>query len=220
MAAASQSLFKRWQPGLIWALYGLGLLPAVWAFYQGATGGLGADPVKSFEKTLGLWALRLLILTLAVTPLRELFRINLIAYRRALGLLCFYYVAFHLTVYMVLDQALDLAVVLQDVLKRPFIMFGMAAFVMLVPLAVTSNRLSIRKLGRNWTLLHRLIYLAAASALLHYALSTKVLSPEQAIYIGLILILLLYRAARPLIPRKRNAKPAPGSQTARVVKQA
>ncbi|OLP52878.1 sulfoxide reductase heme-binding subunit YedZ [Rhizobium rhizosphaerae] len=210
MASAQMSFMKRWQPQLIWVLYGVGLLPAVWAFYQGATGGLGADPVKSFEHLLGLWALRFLILTLAVTPLRERLRINLLPYRRALGLLCFYYAAFHLAAYMVLDQALDLAVVLEDVLKRPFIMFGMAAFVMLVPLAVTSNRASIRRLGRNWIRLHRLIYLAAAAALLHYALSTKVLTPEQWIYIGLILVLLLYRGVRPLLPRPMPARSRAG----------
>ncbi|OQP86489.1 sulfoxide reductase heme-binding subunit YedZ [Rhizobium rhizosphaerae] len=210
MASAQMSFMKRWQPQLIWALYGVGLLPAVWAFYQGATGGLGADPVKSFEHLLGLWALRFLILTLAVTPLRERLRINLLPYRRALGLLCFYYATFHLAAYMVLDQALDLAVVLEDVLKRPFIMFGMAAFVMLVPLAVTSNRASIRRLGRNWIRLHRLIYLAAAAALLHYALSTKVLTPEQWIYIGLILALLLYRGVRPLLPRPMPARSRAG----------
>ena len=210
MATGQTSVLKRWQPQLIWALYAIGLLPAAWAFYLGATGGLGADPVKSFEQLLGLWALRFLILTLAVTPLRERLRINLIPYRRALGLLCFYYAAFHLTAYMVLDQALDLAVVLEDVLKRPFIMFGMAAFLMLLPLAITSNRASIRKLGRNWIRLHRLIYLAAAGALLHYALSTKVLSLEQWIYIGLILALLLYRGLRPLLPHPTPARSRAG----------
>lgn len=205
-----RSRMKAWQPGLVWLLYAVGLAPATWYFYRGAVGDLGADPVKTFELFLGLWALRFLILTLAVTPLRDLAGVNLIPYRRALGLLCFYYAVFHLSVYLALDQAFDVSALLNDTVKRPFILFGMATVVMLTPLALTSNRASIRKLGKNWIRLHRLIYLAAATAVLHYALSTKLLSPEQVIYITLILLLLLYRGLRPILRERRK----PGSQRA------
>lgn len=192
----------------VWLLYLAGLVPAAWYFYRGATGGLGADPVKTFEHLLGLWTLRFLILTLAVSPLRELAGWNLLRYRRALGLLTFYYAAMHFSVYAVLDQSLMVGAIVADVLKRPFIMFGMAALVLLVPLAATSNMASIRRLGKGWVKLHRLVYPVAALAALHYALSTKVLSPEQYVYLTLIVALLLYRAARPILrDRRRLSRP-------------
>lgn len=195
---------KRWQPASVWLLYIVGLLPAAWSFYLGASGNLGADPVKTFELLLGIWTLRFLIATLAVSPLRELAGWNLIRYRRALGLLTFYYALMHFSVYAILDQALVLNAIVADVLKRPFIMFGMGALLLLVPLAVTSNMASIRKLGKNWIRLHRLIYPIAALGALHFALSTKVLTLEQYIYIGLIVVLLLYRALRPVLRARKN----------------
>ncbi|OJF97651.1 protein-methionine-sulfoxide reductase heme-binding subunit MsrQ [Pararhizobium antarcticum] len=204
MKPTLRSSLKQWQPTLVWLTYAVGLAPAVWYFYLGATGGLGADPVKTFELFLGLWGLRFLILTLAVSPVRDLMGWNFIAYRRALGLLCFYYILLHFTVYLVLDQALDVTAVLNDTLKRPFIMFGMAGLAMLIPLALTSNRFSIRRMGAHWIRLHRLIYIIAACGVLHYALSTKVFSMEQLIYIGLIIALILYRSGRPIL---RNRKP-------------
>ncbi|SIR01766.1 sulfoxide reductase heme-binding subunit YedZ [Rhizobium sp. RU20A] len=181
----------------VWWIYGIGLLPAAWFFYLGATGGLGADPVKTFERLLGTWAIRFLILTLAVSPLRELVGINLIRYRRALGLLTFYYVLMHFSVYLILDQALVLQAVVQDVLKRPFIMFGMAGLVCLIPLALTSNMASIRKMGRNWGRLHRLTYVVALLGALHYFMATKVTGAEQGLYITLLLLLVAWRVARP-----------------------
>lgn len=205
MATATLIFSKRWTSVSVWLVYAVGLVPAAWSFYLGATGGLGADPVKSFELLLGLWTLRFLILTLAVSPLRELGGWSFLRYRRALGLLTFYYAAMHFTVYAVLDQTLMLDAIIADVLKRPFIMFGMAGLVLLVPLAVTSNAASIRTLGPNWIKLHRLVYIVAALGVLHFALSTKVLSLEQYIYIGLILLLILYRAVRPIL-RERKRK--------------
>jgi sulfoxide reductase heme-binding subunit YedZ len=202
--APSFNLPKRWQPASVWLLYVAGLLPAAWTFYLGASDQLGADPVKTFELFLGLWAIRFLILTLAVSPVRDLLGWNCLRYRRALGLLCFYFVIMHFTVYMVLDQALDVSAVVGDVLKRPFIMFGMAGLMLLVPLAVTSNNYSIRKLGPKWVWLHRLVYIIAACGALHFVLSTKLLDREQYIYVGLIILLILYRSWRP-IARSRKA---------------
>jgi sulfoxide reductase heme-binding subunit YedZ len=214
MADFALTLPKRWQPASVWLLYVVGLVPAAWTFYLGATDQLGADPVKTFELFLGLWTIRFLILTLAVSPARELFGWNYLRYRRALGLLTFYYALMHFTVYMVLDQALILPAVVDDVLKRPFIMFGMAALAMLVPLAATSNNFSIRRLGKNWIWLHRLVYIVAACGALHFALSTKVLGLEQYIYIGLIIALILYRSWRP-ISRNRKGKGGRGRQSSR-----
>lgn len=211
MAALSFNLPKRWQPASVWLLYVLGLMPAAWTFYLGASDQLGADPVKTFELFLGLWAIRFLILTLAVSPARDLLGWNYLRYRRALGLLCFYYVVMHFTVYMVLDQALAVSAVVADVLKRPFIMFGMAGLLLLVPLAVTSNNYSIRKLGPTWIWLHRLVYVIAACGSIHFALSTKLLDLEQYIYVGLIILLILYRSWRPIA---RSRKPGRGRQNA------
>ncbi|MBB3399492.1 MULTISPECIES: protein-methionine-sulfoxide reductase heme-binding subunit MsrQ [unclassified Rhizobium] len=205
MTALSFSLPKRWQSASVWALYAIGLLPAAWTFYLGATDQLGADPVKTFELFLGLWTIRFLILTLAVSPARDLFGWNYLRYRRALGLLTFYYALMHFTVYMVLDQALIIQAVVDDVVKRPFIMFGMAGFALLIPLALTSNNFSIRRLGPNWVRLHRLVYIVAAAGAVHFALSTKVLGLEQSVYISLLILLILYRSYRP-IARSRKAK--------------
>ncbi|CZT37123.1 protein-methionine-sulfoxide reductase heme-binding subunit MsrQ [Rhizobium sp. 9140] len=201
---SSFALPKRWQPASVWGLYFIGLLPAGWTFYLGATDQLGADAIKTFELFLGLWAVRFLLLTLAITPLRDLFGWNYLRYRRALGLLCFYYALMHLTVYIVLDQALEVQTVINDVLRRPFIMFGMAGFVMLLMLAVTSNTFAIRRLGKKWIWLHRLISVVAASSALHFALSTKILSLEQFIYIGLLIAMILYRAYRPIMMERRR----------------
>lgn len=186
-----------------WGIYVVGLMPAVVYFWLGATGGLGADPVREFEQTLGLWALRFLILTLAVTPLRELAGVNLLRYRRALGLLAFWYAVMHFTVYLTLDRGLLWGTILPDIAKRPFITLGFSALVLLVPLALTSNRLSIRRLGRNWRRLHRLVYVAAALAAVHYLMATKVVDATQAAHVGLIVLLLGYRLVRPLIRRRR-----------------
>ncbi|WP_160004805.1 protein-methionine-sulfoxide reductase heme-binding subunit MsrQ [Rhizobium sp. 18055] len=213
MAIPSFSLPKRWQPASVWLLYVVGLAPAAWYFYLGATGGLGADPVKTFELFLGLWAIRFLILTLAVSPARDLLGWNYLRYRRALGLLCFYYVAMHFAVYMVLDQALDVAAVVDDVLKRPFIMFGMAGLVLLVPLTVTSNNLSIRKMGSKWIWLHKLVYIVAACGAVHFALSTKLLDLEQYIYVGLLILMILYRSYRPIARSRKRSQERRGSGT-------
>lgn len=179
------------------ALYPIGLIPAAWLFYQGVNDNLGADPMRYLEQALGLWALRFLVATLAVTPLRQLLGINLLRYRRALGLLTFYYAALHLTTYLVLDQGLDLGAIGADIVKRPYITIGMATFVVLVPLAVTSNNAAIRRLGgQAWARLHRLVYPAAIGAVLHFLLVVKSWPPEPLVYTAIVLVLLAYRLAR------------------------
>jgi sulfoxide reductase heme-binding subunit YedZ len=185
------------------AIYWGGMLPAVWTFYLGVVDQLGPDPIKTLEHTLGLWALRFLIVALAVTPLRRLGGPNLLRYRRAFGLLAFFYAALHLTVYMVLDQGLNLSAVLADILKRPYITIGMAAFLILVPLAVTSNNWMIRKLGGPaWQKLHRWVYLAAILGAAHFLLLVKSWPAEPIIYCAIVAALLLFRLT-PIGKRRR-----------------
>jgi sulfoxide reductase heme-binding subunit YedZ len=175
------------------AIYIVGVVPAVWYFYAGINNQLGADPLNVLERALGLWALRLLVAGLAITPLRRLGGPNLIRYRRAIGLLAFYYAALHLTTYLVLDQGLDLAAIWADIVKRPYITVGMLAFIVLVPLAVTSNGPSIRRLGARWNSLHRLVYVAAAAGALHFIMLVKVWPLEPLLYAALVAGLLLFR---------------------------
>jgi len=187
------------------AIYIAGMVPALWTFYLGVTAQLGADPQNTLLRTLGLWALRFLIIGLAVSPLRQLGGPNLIRYRRAAGLLAFYYAALHLTVYLVLDQGLDLAAIWADIVKRPYITVGMLAFALLVPLAVTSNDAMIRRLrGGAWQRLHRLAYVAAAAAAVHFIMLVKAWPPEPLVYAGLVALLLLFRLVASLRKQRRR----------------
>lgn len=208
---ALPALPARYKPASIWALYAIGFMPGLYAFYLGIFGGLGADPVRAFEHLLGLWALRFLCIGLVITPLRDLAGINLIAYRRALGLLAFYYVLAHFAVYLTLDRGLILSSIAGDILKRPYIMLGMAGLIMLIPLALTSNQWSIRRLGQRWNKLHKLVYPVLIVAVLHYALSLKVLDAEVTFYIVVTLLLLGYRLVRPKIMERRRAKRMAGA---------
>ncbi|QLF70236.1 protein-methionine-sulfoxide reductase heme-binding subunit MsrQ [Peteryoungia desertarenae] len=203
---ASLAIPTRYRPASVWALYAIGLIPGLYGFYLGIFGGLGADPVRAFEHLLGLWALRFLCLGLLITPLRDLFGVNLMAYRRALGLLAFYYVLAHFAVYLTLDRGLILSSIAGDILKRPYIMLGMAGLLLLIPLALTSNQWSIRRLGPKWNQLHKLVYPVLIAAVLHYALSLKVIDPEAAFYIAVTIILIGYRLIRPKLMERRRAR--------------
>ncbi|MBK3745593.1 protein-methionine-sulfoxide reductase heme-binding subunit MsrQ [Paraburkholderia aspalathi] len=190
----------------VWCVYLVGFIPAVWTFYQGSTGNLGADPVKTFEHLLGLWALRFLIITLCVTPIRDLTGFSLLRYRRAFGLLAFYYACLHVSSYVILDQALNFPVIVADIIKRPFITIGMASLLLLLPLALTSNNWSIRKLGRNWVKLHRLIYIAVSGVALHFLMSVKSWPAEPIIYATIVAVLLIWRLVRrPIVKQFRHA---------------
>jgi sulfoxide reductase heme-binding subunit YedZ len=214
MPAATAAVLPRWLIGsdpVRRAIYIVGMVPAVWYFYLGLTDQLGADPQNVLERTLGLWALRFLIVALAISPLRRLGGPNLIRYRRAIGLLAFYYASLHLTVYMVLDQGLDLSAIIADIIKRPYITVGMLAFLILVPLAVTSNNAMIRRLnGGAWQRLHRWVYVATAAAAIHFIMLVKAWPPEPLIYAAIVAILLLFRLVTYLqkrwIPPARAAK--------------
>ena len=186
-----------------WWIYGFGLVPAVWYFYLGAINDLGANPIQTFEHLLGEWALRFLIATLAVTPLRDLTRINLYWFRRAFGLLTFYYVLFHFLTYFILDRGMNLPVIAVDIFKRPYIIVGMIAFLCLIALAVTSNNRAIRAMGGAWGMLHRLVYLIATLGVVHFFMAVKSWPPRPFVYATIIAILLGYRLVRLVVDQRR-----------------
>lgn len=176
-----------------WPLYVLGAIPVLWLFWRGVQGGLGVDPVKAIEHRLGLWGLWLLIASLAITPLMRLAGLRLLKFRRAIGLLGFFYILAHLLVWLVLDVQI-LSQIWADILKRPYITIGMVAFVLLVPLALTSNDWSLRRLGpARWRRLHRLSYLAVPLGAVHFIMLVKGWQIEPLIYLAAILVLLALR---------------------------
>lgn len=178
-----------------WVVYIVGLMPVPWFLFQAQTGGLGAEPIKALEKELGLLALQLLVAGLAITPARRYLRLNLIKFRRALGLLAFIYVALHLLVWLALDVGI-LSQIWADILKRPYITIGMAGFACLLPLAATSNGYSIRKLGAKWRKLHRLTYLAVVLGAVHFIWLVKGFQIEPLLYMAAILALLALRVIK------------------------
>lgn len=184
-----------------WPVYLLGALYPVWLLYQGLTNGLGVDPVKVMEHSLGEAGLQLLILGLVVTPLRKFTGITLLKFRRAIGLLAFFYIFLHLLVWLVLDVQI-LSQIWADILKRPYITIGMAGFVLMLPLAMTSNNWSVRRLGRRWNRLHKLTYGVALLGGLHFVMLVKGFQIEPLIYAAVILVLLALRWS----PTRRSAR--------------
>jgi sulfoxide reductase heme-binding subunit YedZ len=173
-----------------------GLYPLARIVLLGFTGGLGANPIEFITRSTGLWTLVFLCITLAVTPVRRLTGLNaLLRFRRMLGLFAFFYVALHFTTYIWFDKWFDVFAILKDIAKRPFIMVGFAAFVLLIPLAVTSPKAMVRKLGRRWQTLHKLIYPIAALAILHFwwmkAGKHDLILPK--IYGAIVIVLLAWR---------------------------
>jgi len=193
MAELAQSINGALRRVPTWPVYLIGALPPFWYLYLGFTGGLGVEPITELEHRLGLLGLQMLIAVLAVTPLRRFTGISLIKFRRALGLLAFYYIACHLLVWLVLDVQI-LSQIWADILKRPYITIGMAGFVLLLPLAATSNNWSIRRMGpMAWKRLHQLSYLAAILGSVHYVMLVKGWQIEPLLYLGAIIVLLLAR---------------------------
>lgn len=175
-----------------WLVYLAGLIPIPIFLYWAQTGGLGREPIKALEHELGELALKLIIVSLAVTPLRKVIGLNLIKFRRAIGVLAFTYVALHLLVWLVLDVQI-LSQIWADILKRPYITIGMVGFVLMIPLAITSNNWSVKRLGARWRRLHQLTYVVAILGGVHFIMIAKGIQLEPLIYMAVILGLLAYR---------------------------
>ena len=195
------------------AIHALALVPAAilaWQIrqeYLTGSGGLGADPVAEIEHRLGLWALRLLMVTLAITPLRQLLgQPVLIRFRRMLGLYAFFYATLHFTAYLVLDLRGYWTQIFEEIAERPYITVGFTAWLLLIPLAATSTQAAIRRLGRNWGRLHRLVYVIAVLAVLHFWWLVKSDVREPALYAGILAALLGWRAVRRLRERRIAAR--------------
>lgn len=185
-----------------WVIYSLGAVPFLWLVMQLFSGQLGVDPVKELEHELGELGLQFLIAGLTITPLRDHLRINLVKFRRAIGLLAFFYIFAHLLVWLVLDIQLLWGQIWGDILKRPYITIGMLGFTLLLPLAMTSNNWSVRKLGAaGWRKLHKLTYFAVLAGSVHFVMVVKGWQVEPFIYLGIILVLLALR----IRPNRRKA---------------
>ena len=168
------------------------LTPLVLLIYHFVRNELSANPVEDITNTTGIWTLRFIVATLAITPVRRLTGVNqLINYRRLIGLFAFFYGTVHFTIFFFLDHQFDFAAMWQDVLKRPYITAGFTAFVLMIPLAITSTTGWIRRLGgKRWNLLHKLIYITALAAVLHYFWKVK-LDTTNPVYYGVIVAALL-----------------------------
>lgn len=172
-------------------------LPAILLLLQAFNigGTLGSNPVEKIQDTLGQWGLRFILITLAVTPLRDWFDAPwLVLLRRMLGLFGFFYVLLHFLTWLILDQDLYWPGVIADVVKRPFITIGFAALLMLIPLAVTSTKGMMRRLGKRWKTLHRLIYAIAVLGVWHYWWQVKADIREPLLYASIAAVLLGWRA--------------------------
>jgi sulfoxide reductase heme-binding subunit YedZ len=171
------------------------LLPATALALATLRGTLGANPVETLEHETGEWTLRLLLATLAVTPLRRALGWAWLAkYRRTLGLLAFGYCCLHLSIYALVDLWGAWDTLLEDVLERPYITAGFTGFLLLLPLAITSTRAWLRRLGRRWVVLHRLVYAAAVAGCLHFLWLVKADQREPLVYAGILALLLGARA--------------------------
>ncbi len=175
-------------------LHALCLLPFAALLWGIAADSLGANPVDTLTSETGQWALRLLLATLAMSPLRQWTgQAAFIHFRRMLGLYAFFYVCCHFSIWLVFDHSVDLGAMLEDIVDRPYITLGFSALVLLVPLAVTSNQAAIRRLGRRWRMLHQLVYLIVVLAILHFIWLVKADYLEPGIYAIIAILLLLHR---------------------------
>ena len=187
-------------------VFAASLIPAGLLAYGLFYGDLGPNPAETLQLGTGIWALRFLVFTLAITPIRRLTGWNVvIQYRRMLGLFAFFYAFLHVLSYVILDRYFDLAGIWEDVAERPFITAGMVAFVLMIPLAITSTKGWIRRLGGRWQLLHRLIYVSAIAAAVHYLWKVKIMSGSPVYYALIIAALLGVRLLWML--KKRGRKP-------------
>lgn len=189
-------------------VFALCAIPAVWLVGRGVVGDLGANPIEEITHNTGIWALRLLLATLAITPLRQLTTWGqLMPLRRLVGVFAFFYACLHVSTYVVLDWFFDVEAIVEDVLERPYITAGFTGFVLLVPLAITSTKAMVRRLGgRRWQQLHRLVYLSAVAGATHFLWQAKADLRRPAIYAGWLALLLGFRLWRWVGARSSRAR--------------
>ncbi len=178
-----------------WPVYLVGAALPVWLFWLATNGGLGPEPVKAIEHRLGLWGLQLIVAALCISPLRRFTNVNLCKYRRAVGLLAFFYILLHFLTWIVLDMGLRWEQALGDIVKRPYVTVGMVGFVAMIPPAVTSNDWIVRRLGPlRWKRIQKLVYISAVAGALHFVWVVKSWPMEPMVYLVGILGLLALRA--------------------------
>ena len=193
-------MYSRWHKPVLFLICSI---PFCVLVYNGITSNLTANPIKEITHFTGEWALNFLLITLSITPLRKITRKNwLIRFRRMLGLFAFFYACLHFSTYLVLDQFFDWNEIVRDVAKRPYITVGFTAFVLLIPLAVTSTNKMVQRLGNNWRRLHSLIYPIAVLVIFHYLWLVKADILPPVLY-GLMLCLLLVLRSPRIKPGKR-----------------
>jgi sulfoxide reductase heme-binding subunit YedZ len=177
------------------AIFILCLTPLLLLVAEGLTSKLSANPISDITNETGIWTLRLIVATLVITPLRRITGWHsLINFRRMVGLFAFFYGSLHFTTYLWLDQFFDWGSIVEDIPKRPFITIGFTSFILMIPLAVTSTKKMIRRLGgKRWDILHRLIYFTAVGACIHYIWLVKVITYRQILYATLVAALLAFR---------------------------
>ncbi len=186
----------------------LGLWPLLWLAWRGYNNQLTANPIEFITRSTGDWTLRFLLISLTITPLRRLTgQLQLIRFRRMIGLFAFFYASLHFTTYIWLDKFFDLHDVWKDVAKRPFITVGFLSFVLLIPLAITSTKGWIRRLGRKWQMLHRIVYVSVLAGVVHYYWLVKSDIRLPALYAAIAAILLVYRIGHWLKGTRSVARP-------------
>ncbi len=176
-----------------WHIYVSLLVPLLFLTYDLLSGRLGVDPMRAIEKSLGVTAIYILILTLCITPFSVLTGINFIRFRRAFGLMSFFYIILHFSTWLLLDMQLRWVEIAESLTRKPFIVFGMMGFLLLIPLAATSNNYSMKRLGKYWQKLHKLIYAAIILGGIHYLMMEKTLQNDAIITFIIIIALISLR---------------------------
>jgi methionine sulfoxide reductase heme-binding subunit len=186
--------------------------PFAWLVYNAFWGDLGVNPVETITNETGIWTLRLLAVTIAITPVRWLTKWNpIINFRRMIGLFAFFYGTIHFSIYFILDRSLMFDGLWEDIVKRPYITVGFTAFVLMIPLAITSTRGWIRRLGgQRWNRLHKLVYVSAGLGVLHYWWKVKLDVTNPMIYASIVAVLLGWRVVKAINKRQSAA----GARTA------
>lgn len=199
------NLVRTYVKPVLFVACALPFLHILWLTFTNGGAGLGVNPIEKIQDTFGQWGLRFIVITLAVTPLRDWFNAPwLVQLRRMLGLYAFFYVLLHFLTWVILDQGVNWSNIVADIGKRPFITVGFAALVLLLPLAATSTNAMMRRLGRRWKQLHRLIYLIALLGVWHYFWQVKADVREPLVYLTIVVVLLGWRVWK---ARRRSLTP-------------